>query len=167
MNYGELGFSNSARPIAGHGLIYTCTGYMKSQMLAIKLNGKNGATKPSIQWRHKRQVPSVACPLLIGDELYFASDNGIASCLDAKTKKVHWSQRIGKRFWASPLYADGKIYFFDRDSTTTVIEPGTTFKELAVNKLDGEQFATAAAVDGSLIIRTDQALYCLRKKTSE
>jgi outer membrane protein assembly factor BamB len=99
---------------------------------------------------------------MIGDEIYFASDNGIATCLDAKTGAVHWVERIGKRFWASPLVADGKIYFFDSNGTTTVIEPGKTFKKLAVNKLDGRLFATVAAVDGALVLRTNDALYCIR-----
>ena len=162
LNYGELGFSNAARPIAGGGLIYTCTGYMKSQMIALKINEKNGVSTPEVVWRHKKGVPQVSCPVMIGDEIYFASDNGIATCLDAKTGAVHWVERIGKRFWASPLVADGKIYFFDSNGTTTVIEPGKTFKKLAVNKLDGRLFATVAAVDGALVLRTNDALYCIR-----
>lgn len=159
LNYGTLGFSNAARPVAGNGMIFTCTGYMKSQILAFKVDEQN---KPTLAWRYKDQVPNVSCPLLVGDEIYFASDAGIATCIDSKTGKLHWKERIGKRFWAAPLYADGKIYFFDRNGTTTVIAPGTTFKKLSVNKLDGTLLSTAAAVDGSLILRTDQALHCIR-----
>jgi outer membrane protein assembly factor BamB len=99
---------------------------------------------------------------MIGDEIYFASDRGIATCLNARTGEEHWVQRIGKRFWASPLYADGKIFFFDTNGTTTVIEPGQKFKELSVNKLDGKMYATVAAVDGAIVLRTDKALYCIR-----
>lgn len=161
-NYGLLGFSNAARPVTGGGLIFFCTGYMKSELLAVKVEENNGTFQPSIKWRYKRQVPKVSCLLLVGEELYFASDSGIATCLDSKTGEVHWTQRIGKRFWASPLYADGRIYFFDRDGETTVIAPGKTFKKLSVNKLDGTILAGPAAVDGSLIIRTDKALYCIR-----
>ncbi len=162
LSYGELGFSNSARPIAGHGLIYICTGYMQSRMLAVKVEEQNGKCSPEIAWQYKRQVPNVASPLLIGQEIYFASDNGIASCIDAKTGEPHWTERIGRRFWASPLYADGKIYFFDDDGTTTVIAPGKTYRQLFVNKLEGIQLATAAAIDGALILRTDEAIYCVR-----
>lgn len=161
-SYGVLGFSNSARPVAGHSLIFICTGYMKSEMLAIRVDENNGVSKPSIVWRQKKQVPNVSCPLLIGKEIYITSDSGVATCLDALTGEIHWSKRIGKRYWASPLYADGKIYFFDRDGATTVIAPGKTFKTLSQNQLAGELFATAAAVDGALILRTDKALYCIR-----
>ena len=69
---------------------------------------------------------------------------------------------MGKKFWASPLYADGRIYFFGSAGDTTVIAPGTSFRKLASNQLDGTMVATAAAVDGSLIVRTDRAFYCLR-----
>jgi len=160
--YGQLGFSNAARPVAGGGLIYTCTGYMKSQLLAIQLDKQT--RKPKVVWRHTKQVPNVASVLLAGDKLYFASDNGIASCLAAATGKLYWTKRIGKQFWAAPLYADGRIYFFDRDGATTVIAPEKKFRRLSVNKLDGTLLATAAAVDGSLILRTDRAVYCLRKE---
>lgn len=164
LKYGELGFSNAARPISSGGMIYTCTGYMQSQMLAIKIGAgdEGGSPKPDVVWRYQKQVPNVSCPVMVGDEIYFASDRGILTCLDAKTGEPHWTERIGKKFWASPLYADGKIYFFDSDGTTTVIEPGKTFKSLSVNKLDGILFATVAAVDGAIVLRTDKALYCIR-----
>ncbi len=159
LKYGQLGFSNAPRPVAGHGLLYICTGYMKSELLAVRLAGQGSAAQPSIAWRFKKQVPNVASPLLVGDELYFASDKGVATCIDAKTGEMHWAERIGSRFWASPVYADGRIYFLDRDATTTVIAPGTTFKKLAVNVLPGEMLAGAAVVDGAMILRTDEAVY--------
>ena len=162
LRYGVLGFSNAARPIAGGGLIFTCTGYMKAQMLAIRVDNRQGASTPRVVWRHKKQVPNIASPLLVGKEIYFASDNGVASCLDARTGKTHWTKRIGKKFWASPLYADGRIYFFGNDGRTTVIAPGKAFRKLAENQLDGRLLATAAAVDGALILRTDKALYCIK-----
>jgi hypothetical protein len=61
------------------------------------------------------------------------------------------------------MFADGRIYFFDRDGATTVLAAGKEFRKLAVNELDGALLASAAAVDGALILRTDKALYCLRK----
>lgn len=159
VKYGQLGFSNAPRPVAGHGLLYICTGYMKSELLAVRVEQANGAPAPSVAWRFKKQVPNVASPLLVGDELYFASDKGVATCIDAKTGEMHWAERIGTRFWASPVFADGRIYFFDRDATTTVIAPGTTYRRLAVNKLQGTMLAGAAVVDGALVLRTDKALY--------
>ena len=158
LRYGVLGFSNAARPVAGKGLVFVCTGYMKSQLLALKLGGKS----PKVAYRIKRQVPNVASPLLIGNELYFISDGGVATCADVATGKIHWTKRIGGKIWASPLYADGRIYIPGRDGKTTVIAPGKTYRQLAQNQLPGRHFATAAAVDGSLILRTEGVVYCLR-----
>lgn len=161
MAYGTLGFSNAARPVAAHGLVYICTGFMQSELHAIR-PGNGDGQPPELAWKFTKQVPAVSSPLLHGDELYMVSDKGIITCLDAKTGELIWKQRIGAHFWASPLMADGRLHFFDRDGTATVIAPGRTFQKLAVNKLTGEQLATAAAVDGSLLIRTEEGLYCLR-----
>jgi len=159
LNYGELGFSNAARPVAGNGLLYIATGYMKASMLAVRVTKSGDEQQAEIAWRCTKQVPNVSSPLVIGDRMYFVSDQGIASCLDAQTGETHWTERIGKHFWASPLYADGRIYFFDRDGTTTVVAAADEYERLAINKLDGEMLATAAAVDHALVLRTDKALY--------
>ena len=107
-------------------------------------------------------MPNVSLPLLVDDAIYFASDNGIANCIDAKTGAQRWTERIGKRFWASPVYADGRIYFFDYNGATTVIEPGNSFRKLAVNRLVGTLLTSADVIDGSLLLRTNKALYCIR-----
>lgn len=160
--YGELGFSNAPRPVAGHGLVYMSTGYMQARLLALRFDKQGDKTQPEVAWSHTKQVPNVSSPLLVGDEIYFVSDKGIATCLDAKTGRPFWSERIGKQFWASPLYADGQIYFFDRDGTTTVIAASKVFRRLARNKLDGTMLASAAAIDNALILRTDKALYRIK-----
>ena len=157
--YGLLGFSNVARPVYGDGMIYTSTGFMKSEMLAVSLDGK-----PSVKWRHKRSVPKVPSPILVGDQLYMISDKGgILTCLDAKTGSVHFSKRMGGSFYASPLSANGRVYLFGREGQTIVIKPGTELKVLAENKLDGGHMASAATIDGALILRTDKALYRIGK----
>ena len=75
------------------------------------------------------------------------NDAGIATCLEAKTGKVVWQSRVGGMFSASPLYADGRIYLFDEDGKTTVIEAGRKFKVLAENLLD-DGFMASPAVGG-------------------
>ncbi len=158
VSYGDLGFSNSARPVAGDGVIYNCTGFMKSRLLAVDAGAD---TAPTVKWQYKKQVPNVSSPLLVGKHLYFASDTGIASCVDAETGTTVWNERIGARFWAAPLYADSKLYFPGRDGTTVVMAAGTEPKILSRNRLDGELFASPVPIDGALFLRTDKALYRL------
>jgi hypothetical protein len=102
--------------------------------------------------------------LLVGNELYMVSDQGVATCLDAKTGEELWARRLGGNFNASPLYADGRIYFCNRDGATYVVAPGREFRLLAENRLEGGFFASPAVVEKSLVLRTDKALYRIEKQ---
>ena len=161
-SYGVLGFSIVPRPVAAHGVVYMSTGFTKPEMLALR-PGDTGA-EPEILWRQSRGAPTMPSPLVIGDEVYAVSDKGIATCLDAKTGEVVWSERLGGNFSSSPLFADGRIYVGNRDGATFVLAPGRTFELLATNQLDGQIFATPAALGRSLFLRTDEALYRLEKR---
>jgi outer membrane protein assembly factor BamB len=87
------------------------------------------------------------------------SDNGVASCVDAQTGAVHWQQRLGGNYSASPLLADNKIYFQSEQGTAVVVQAGRQFRLLAKNALDEHTLATPAAADGALFIRTETHLY--------
>jgi len=155
--YGDLGFSVVPRPVAAHGLIYLSTGFMKPRLLAVRPPA--GDAPAEIVWAEEKGAPSMPSPLVVGDELHMVNDNGIATCLDARTGAVAWTQRLGGNFSSSPLYADGRIYLANREGETFVIAPGRTYELLATNRLDGRIFATPAAVGDSLYVRTDEALY--------
>jgi len=156
VNYGVLGFSIVPRPVVGHGMIYFCTSFMRSQVLAVKYQGVD---KPEIAWRYNKQAPQKPSPILVGEELYFVSDKGVATCLDAKTGQEHWQVRMGGNYSSSPLYADGKLYFCSHQGVTTVIKPGTKYEELAKNRLASDIMASPIALDGALFIRTIEAIY--------
>lgn len=160
LGYGVLGFSIVPRPVYGNGLLIFSTSFMKPEIISVRLDGG----KPEIAWRYKRQAPKIPSPLLVGDELYFVSDIGIATCLDAKTGEAHWTERLEGNYAASPMYGDGKIYFCNREGLCTVVKPGRQFHVLAKNELDSGFMASPAAVDGSLILRTTKALYRIGKE---
>lgn len=155
-------YSNSARPVYAHGLVFCATAYGGSYLLAIRPDGRGDVTRTHVAWQTQRGVPKRSSPLVVGDELYMMADNGIASCLDARTGRECWTQRLGGTFSASPVYAAGRIYLFSEDGITSVIQPGREFRRLARNQLDGRILATPAFVDGDLILRTDTNLYRIR-----
>jgi outer membrane protein assembly factor BamB len=161
-SYGVLGFSVVPRPVAAHGLVFLSTSFTKPEMLAIRPGG--AGVEPEIVWRQARGAPSMPSPLVVGDELYVVSDKGIATCLDAKTGDVVWSERLGGNFSSSPLFADGRIYVGNRDGATSVIKPGRKFDLVATNQLDGQIFATPAAVGRAIYLRTDEAMYRLEQR---
>ena len=153
------GFSNAPRPVAGHGVVYISTGYMQPQLWAVRLGGQGDVGGSHVAWRFSEGVPAKPSVLLVDDLIYMVNDNGIARCLDAKTGAEVWKKRIEGTYSASPLHADGRLYFFSETGTATVLKPGRTFESLAENELEGRIMASPAISGKALFLRTDQALY--------
>jgi outer membrane protein assembly factor BamB len=158
VRYGQ-GFSNVPRPVYGAGLVFICTGFFEPVVLAVRPDGTGDVTNSHVAWTLRRGAPLTPSPLVAGEELYVVSDNGIATCLNAKTGATHWRERLGGNFSASPVYADGRIYFLNEDGETTVIAAGTNFQKLATNRLEGRTLASIAVSGGGLFIRSDEYLY--------
>ena len=149
--------SGTCRPVVGHGLIFVSTGFSRSELLAVK--PPVGEGKPDVIWRSSRNAPNKPSPLLVGDYLYLVDDGGIASCLEARTGQEAWRERVGGNYSASPITANGRIYFFNEEGKTTVVEAKPEFKILASNEL-GDGFMASPAVAGdSLILRSRTHLY--------
>ncbi len=157
------GYSVIPRPVHGHGLIFICTGYDFPTLLAVRVDGAGDVTDSHIAWTATKAVPHTPSLLLVGDELYMVSDRGIASCLDARTGKVHWQERIGGNFSASPLAADRKIYLQSEEGVTTVLRAGKTFQHLAQNDMRERALASFAIADGAIYLRTERHLYRIQK----
>jgi len=157
------GMNEAARPIFAHGLVFLTSGHTQ-QLLAIRLGGQGDLTR-NIAWATSKGLgPSRPSVLVVGDNLFFVSDNGIASCSEAKTGKRLWQERLGGAFSASPICAEGRIYFAGEDGKTHVIAAEPTYQSLAVNKLDAGCMASPAAAGDGLFLRTKTHLYRLGKK---
>ena len=163
--------SASSRPVVGQGLIYALTGWSSGQLLAIR-PGQPGevvdANKPAaagagpqlkVAWMVKRNVAKKPGLLLVGDLLFMLDDGGIATCLEALTGKEVWRERVGGNYSASPLEAEGRLYFFSEEGKTTVLEAGRQFKVLAENKLPDGFMASPAVAGRALYLRSRTALY--------
>ena len=163
--------SAAGRPLVGHGLVFLTTGFSKGELLAIK-PGRNGEvidTKDiapaesghlQIVWKSKRNVPRKPSLILAGDLLFgIEDDGGMVSCVEAKTGAEVWRERVGGNFSASPLSAEGHLYFPGDDGKTTVLDAGREFKKLTENKLDGGFMASPAAAGKSLYLRSKTHLY--------
>ena len=151
--------SASTRPVAGFGLVFLPTGFPKGELLAVRPEGRGDITQTHVAWRLTRGVPSKPSVLLVDDLLFMTTDAGVASAVEAKTGAVVWTGRIGGTHSASPVAADGRVYFFSEDGTTIVVEAGRTFKVLAENHL-GDGFMASPAIDGkAFIVRSRTHLY--------
>jgi outer membrane protein assembly factor BamB len=154
--YGQLGFSLTPRPVVGNGHIYCVTGFGKGQILAIKYAD---VPSPEVSWRFARGTPTMPSPLLVDRHLYFISDNGVFTCLDAMTGEEKYRERLSGNFSSSLWYADGKLFISNREGITYVLQPGDTFALLAKNELPDAIFATPAALGKSIYMRTEEHLY--------
>ena len=160
------GYSNVAKPVYAKGMLFFPSGFGTPVFCAIKVGGRGDVTKTNRAWTTIRSgvVPLDVSPLVVGDELYTITDSGIGVCYDAVTGKLRWQDRLEGKFWASPVFADGRIYSLDEAATTTVLAPGKAFEKLATNKLDGHAQASPAIVDGVIFLRTDTHLYRIEKQ---
>lgn len=164
VTYGD-GYSVIPRPVFGHGLVYVCTGWGVPTLMAIRPTGRGDVTRTHVAWKQasKANVPHTPSLLLIQDDLFLISDTGIASCVDARTGRLHWRKRVGGKFSASPTFADGKIFLQSEQGQGVVLKPGRTFVELGRNRLEGRTFATYAISENALFIRTETQLYRVQK----
>jgi outer membrane protein assembly factor BamB len=161
-NFGS-GHALVPRPVFWQGLIYICTGYWHPELWALRVDGAGDVTNTHVAWKYRKQVPLISSPIIVDNEIYFASSRGIVRCLDAGTGDFIWQQRLEGSFSASPLAGDGKLYFTSEQGITTVLRAGREYHELARNQLIGQTMASLAVTDGALLIRTASTLYCIRK----
>jgi len=158
------GFSNVMRPVYGAGLLFISGGFNIPSFIAVRPDGTGDVTRTHVAWTLMRGAPLTPSPLVVGNDLYLVNDSGIALCLDARTGETHWQRRLNGNFSASPVFADGRIYFLSEEGTATVIEPGHQFREVASNRLDGYTLASIAVSNASIFIRSDTHLYRIGTK---
>jgi outer membrane protein assembly factor BamB len=161
--YGE-GYSVVPAPVFAQGLIVCSSGFDKAVMYAIDPKGAAGdVTHSHVRWRIDRNASHTPSPIVVGDEVYFASDSGFANCADLKTGKVHWSQRLGGNFSASPVAAGGHLYFPNEAGVTYVLKAGTKYELISKNDLADRTFASPAPIDNAIIIRSESHLWRIGK----
>lgn len=151
--------SASTRPVAGHGMVFYPTGFDSPQLVAMRPEGEGDITATNVVWRFARSVPNKPSILLVGDVIFMINDVGIATAVEAKTGEMVWQSRVGGTFSASPIHAGGRLYLFDEDGKTTVLEAGRAFKVLAENQLDNGIMASPAVAGNALFVRTTTDLY--------
>jgi outer membrane protein assembly factor BamB len=158
-------YSPAACPVFGNGLLFVVTGRGKTELWAMRVDGHGDVTDTQVAWKiDDPPVPQEPSLLLVDDLIYMVSNNGVATCLEAPTGKPVWSERIGGNYLASPILADGRIYFFNTQGKTTVIKAGRAYEVLATNTLDSGFMASPAVMGKALFLRTKTHLYRIENK---
>jgi outer membrane protein assembly factor BamB len=154
-------------PVHEDGLVFLMSGFRGNDLKAVRVADARGDIDGTddIVWTFDRDTPYVPSPLLSDGVLYFLKSNsGILSAFDAKTGTPHYqNQRLEDvpNMFASPVAAQGRLYFPGREGTTIVVKSGPTYEVLAKNTLDDGFDASPALVDGEIYLRGLKYLYSI------
>ncbi len=155
-------------PIFAHGLIYITSGYRPIQPIYAIRPGATGditlkdkaTSSDHVAWSQSKKGPYMPTPIAYGDYFYTCGNDGVVTCYDAKTGKQQYRERIGGKggYTASPVAADGRLYFTSEEGGTRVVKAGATYELLSINPLDDICMASPAIADGMFIVRTEKFL---------
>jgi outer membrane protein assembly factor BamB len=158
---GIVGGRTITGPTLARDLVYATQG-QRGPLLAIKLGGSGQLDTSAIVWKETQGTSDSCCPVVWKDWIFWVTDNGVAQCHDARTGELKWKERLATgNYKASPLAADGRIYFLNLAGLCTVVSAGPKFEKLAENKLEDETIASPAVSDGRIYLRGKKALYCI------
>ena len=151
-------------PVAGDGLVFVTNAHgLMAPVYAIKdtatgdISLKDGADKnEAVVWSYGRGGGYMATPLAYRGILYVVTYNGVLTAYDTRSGKKHYTQRVadGTAFTASPVAADGKVYFASEDGRVFVIKADPVYQVVATNDMGESTLATPAFSEGLMFWRT-------------
>ncbi len=152
-------------PVYANGLIYVVNG-LPGNTYVIKPGGNGDVTATHRVWDAKRLGGrDQPAPAVVGDYLLIASMSGILTTYDAKSGEIFFSERLGVTLAASPLVANGLVYFQGETGDVVVIKPGRTLDVVARNSLGDDHKGVFRAmltpIQGQLFTRARNVVYCI------
>jgi hypothetical protein len=131
----ETGIDGNVSPsvVAADGVVYSTGGFPRMGSVAVRAGGKEDVTQTNILWssQNASYVPS---PVVHNGHLFVVSDQGFATCMEAKTGKLVYKERLpgasstgrgGKPIYASPVLANGHLYAVSQRNGTFIIDSKT------------------------------------------
>jgi outer membrane protein assembly factor BamB len=152
--------------VAGELAIGSCgqAGGAGNYLAAVRLGGSGDVSKTHVAYTIRKGTPYVPTPLYRDGRLYWISDAGVATALEAATGRELWSERVRAEFFGSPVMIDGRIYCPSTKGEMIVLATGGTFQELARNPLGEGSHSTPCVDGGRLYVRTFNYLLCIGNK---
>jgi outer membrane protein assembly factor BamB len=113
-----------------------------------------------------KEIPYCPTPIVAGERMFFATDRGIARCLNVKDGAKVWEHRLGAAFSASPVRAANQLIAVGEDGDVFVLAAVDRFELLAKNHLEDQFLATPAIANHRLYLRGEKFLWCIGEKLS-
>jgi outer membrane protein assembly factor BamB len=153
-------------PVAHEGVVY-CLGGRQNRCIAVRLGGRGDVTNSHKLWEVNIGA-NVTSPVYFDGHLYWASDKAIANCLDARTGKAIYRERLHtrSRIYASIVRAGDRLLVTTRDKGIVVLAAKPEYQELAVNTIETDENmfnASPAISNNQLFLRTNSHIYCIGK----
>ncbi len=160
-----LKFRCVGSPLAAGGLIFASagTGGAGRQMFAVRPGVPERGIEASIAYEITGSLPYVPTPVAHGDLLFLWGDAGVVQCLDLATGAVHWRERVGGRYFGSPVRVRDRLYCISRDGVVVVLAAANQYGLLAEIDLEDPSHSTPAIADGVMYLRTFGHLMALGK----
>lgn len=159
-----LGEGKVPSPVIADDLVFASGGWGgRESIKAFRMGATGDLDESNLVWEQKKGVPKLSSLIHLKPHLFAMTDGGIATCYNAATGDIVWQERVGGNFSASPVAANGRLYFVGDDGQTTVLEAGPQFRVLAKNPLGEKVQASPAIANGRFYIRTAGSLFCLGK----
>jgi outer membrane protein assembly factor BamB len=137
-----------------------------SGLFAIRSPGTGDITQTHVAWKQKKGVAAIASPLFYRGQVYAVQDGGRVSSWNAETGVPLYEQErldADGQYFASPIAANGHIYFCSSRGKVSVAEAGDSLKVKARNDLEESIMATPAIAEDKLYIRTAKHLWAFGK----
>jgi outer membrane protein assembly factor BamB len=156
-----------ASPVYSNGFLFANSGEGGTgrHFVAVRLPAPGESGQPRLAWDSVKSFPYVSTILASGDHIYWVNDSGIAGCNAAATGQSIWMERLGGSMVASPILVGGKIFAVSEDGDIFVFSASTSFRLYARNSLEEVVRATPAVVNGRLVIRGSEHLFCFSMKS--
>jgi len=164
-----LGTNVIPAPVIHNNTVIVMSGHRDPNRMAIKL-GRDGELTgtDAVVWQNTKGNSYTASPVLHDGKLYFVTDNGILSAINATTGELLYTERLPGEAYSlksSPVAANGNLYISTEQGDILVVKMSDKFELLATNKMGDEFFiATPAIADGEMYVRGRNMLYLIRQK---
>jgi outer membrane protein assembly factor BamB len=136
--------------------------------IAIRGDAKGNVANTAYETWKIKGLSDCPTPTIHNGLIYMVKDDGVGAAFDLKSGNELWKKRIGKGgVNASPVVADGRVYFLNLDGTCTVVKEGREFELLAENSLPaGNFYATPAVSNGMIFLRDRSHLYAVGSRAT-
>lgn len=149
-------------PISSDGLVICSSGEGGVGRRLVAVRPPSGQEPAAVVYDSKSGVPNVPTPLAKDGRLFILCDNGLLRCVRTGTGEQLWQERLPDRFYASPIWAENRLYLVSKAGRVFVVAAADKYELLATNALEEPTFATPAIAGRTIFFRTESSLIAVR-----